>query len=67
MSIKRKVGMYKTCIRPVITFGEKTKADTTEIKKMLSTTEMSVLQGITGNIFSDQRKIKNIRNLRRKM
>ena len=48
MSVDSKTKIYKTCVRPIMTYGIKTRAKNTTTKRLLRTTEMRTLRGITG-------------------
>ncbi|KAI4474729.1 hypothetical protein M0804_014702 [Polistes exclamans] len=61
MSIKSKVRMYKTCVRPIMTHTAETRADSTISMRILRTTEMKTLKAITGNLLRDRRRNKEIR------
>ena len=62
MSTQSKIRIYKTCVRPIMTYAAETRADTAETKRMLRTNEMKVLRTITGNTLRDQRRSQDIRN-----
>ncbi|KAI4474576.1 hypothetical protein M0804_014778 [Polistes exclamans] len=61
MSIKSKVRIYKTCVRPIMTHTAETRAESTISIRILRTTEMKTLRAITGNILRDRRRNKEIR------
>lgn len=44
MSIEGKTRIYKTCVRPIMTYATKTRGDTTASKQLLRTTEMKILR-----------------------
>ena len=43
-----KVRIFKTCVRPVITYGAESRADTTLTKQRLRTTEVRIIRTIHG-------------------
>ncbi|KAI4486876.1 hypothetical protein M0802_012256 [Mischocyttarus mexicanus] len=44
-----KTRIYKTCVRPVLTYAIETRTDTKRTKLALRTTEMNILKLIVGN------------------
>lgn len=42
ISIKSKIRIYKACVRPVLTYAAKIRADTAQTKRMYRTNEMRV-------------------------
>lgn len=62
LSIETKSRIYKTCIRPVMTYGAETRAETSLTKRMLRTTEMKTLRTITGYTLKDRQRSTDIRN-----
>lgn len=46
MTIRSKLRIYKTCIRPVLTYAAETRADTAKTKRILRTAEMKTLRTI---------------------
>lgn len=58
---KTKTHIYKTCVRPVLTYAAETRADTTTTKCMLRTTEMQTLRSITGYTRLDKIRSEAIR------
>jgi aminopeptidase N len=61
MSTESKVRIYKTNVRPVLTYVSETRAETTNIQQLLRTTEMKTIRAIHGKtlrdkIRSDQRR-----------
>ncbi|KAL6421250.1 hypothetical protein ACFW04_013665 [Cataglyphis niger] len=48
MSTKNKIRIYKTCIRPILTYAAETRVETSRTKKMMRTTEMRILRAIKG-------------------
>lgn len=49
MSLESKVRVYKTCVRPMMTYAIETRAETTKTKHLLRMTEMKILRCNTGN------------------
>lgn len=56
-----KVRIYKTCVRPIMTYGIETRADTTRTKTLLRTAEMKTLRVIAGKTLRDHERNANIR------
>ena len=54
LSPEGKVRIYKTCVRPVITYGAESRADTTLAKQLLRTTEMRIIRTIRGKTIRDK-------------
>ncbi|XP_055379481.1 uncharacterized protein LOC129610789 [Condylostylus longicornis] len=48
MRISSKIRIYKTCVRPVLTYGVETRADTKETQSKMQTVEMQTLRTIAG-------------------
>jgi hypothetical protein len=63
MSIKSKTKIYKTCVRPVMTYGIETRADTVRTKALLRTSEMRILRCITGKTLRDRIRNTEIRRM----
>ena len=61
MSIESKVRIYKTCVRPILTYGIETRADTNKTKRMLRTAEMKTLRSIAGKTLRDRVRSATIR------
>ena len=57
MSVDSKTKIYKTCVRPVFTYGIEARADTTVTQQLLQTAEMRVIRAIQGKTLLD--KIRN--------
>lgn len=57
MNIKSKMRIYKTCIRPIMTYAAETRAETTPTKRILRTAEMRTLRNITGNTLRYRRRV----------
>ena len=60
MSIESKTRIYKTCVRPIMTYATETRAETAATKQLLRTTEMKTLRSILGKTFGDRVKNSNI-------
>ena len=58
MSIESKVKIYKTAVRPILTYAVETRADTSKTKQLLRTTEMNTLRTIIGKTRRD--RVKNV-------
>lgn len=61
MSIESKARIYRTTIRPVLTYAAETRADTRRTKNLLRTTEMRILRSIAGVTLWDRRRSSDIR------
>lgn len=53
MSTKSKTRIYKSCIRPVLTYAE-TRAETSQTKRMIRATEIKILRPIKGVTLRDR-------------
>lgn len=62
MRLESKVRVYKTCVRPVMTYAIETRAETTKTTHLLRTTEMRILRCITGNTLRDRVRNEDIRD-----
>ena len=62
MTLESKVRIYKTCVRPIMTYAAETRADTAKTKRMLRTTEMKTLRAITGISLMDRVRNDTIRD-----
>lgn len=62
MSVKSEVRIYKTCIRPIMTYAAE-RAETSATKQMLRTIEMKTLRFITGHTLRDRKKNEEIRSI----
>ena len=58
MSTESKVKIYKTTVRPILTYAAETRADTSKTKQLLRTTEMNTLRTIVGKTRRD--RIRNV-------
>ena len=71
MSVESKVRIYKTSVRPVLTYAAETRADTTKTRQKVNTTEMKILRTIAGKTLYDRirnsevRKTCNIQDVRK--
>jgi hypothetical protein len=63
MQLKSKVRIYKTCVRPILTYGIETRADTVRTKSLLRTTEMKTLRKIAGKTLRDRVRNDKIREM----
>ena len=52
-----KTKIYKTCVRPVFSYGIEARADTTGTQQLLQTAEIRVIRAIQGKTLLD--KIRN--------
>lgn len=56
-----KARVYKTTIRPIMTYTAETRADTARTRRLLETTEMKILRRISGKTLLDRERNENIR------
>lgn len=61
MTTKSKSRIYKTCIRPILTYTAETRPDTTKTKSALRTSEMRILRTICGKTLLDRIRNETIR------
>ena len=61
MSMDSQTRIYKTCVRTIMTYAIETRAENSTMKRLLRTTEMSVLRGITGCSLRDHIRSNDIR------
>lgn len=61
MSTRSKVRIYKTYIRPILTYTAETRADIIKMKRILRTTEMRTLRAIRGVTLRDRMRNEQIR------
>lgn len=61
MSIESKTRIYKTCVRPVLTYAAETRAATSRTKQTMKTTEMRALRSIIRVTLRDKIKSETIR------
>ncbi|XP_045466793.1 uncharacterized protein LOC123675479 [Harmonia axyridis] len=62
MRNQTKIRIYKTIVRPIMTYGIETRADTKVMKNALRTTEMKVLRNVLGLTLRDRRRNEDIRS-----
>ncbi|XP_045465000.1 uncharacterized protein LOC123674152 [Harmonia axyridis] len=62
MNKKAKVRIYKTCVRPVLTYATETRADNQKTKNIIRTTEMKILRNISGYTLRDRKRNTDIRH-----
>lgn len=62
MGTDSKVKIYKTCIRPIMTYGIEVREDTNKTKSMLRTAEMKILRTILGKTRLDRIRNTDIRD-----
>ncbi|KAJ4427041.1 hypothetical protein ANN_26840 [Periplaneta americana] len=58
-----KIRIYKTVVRPIMTYAVETRSDTTKTKQMMNVTEMKVLRNITGKTKLDRIQNTGIRDI----
>lgn len=63
MSTRSKVRIYKTCVRPVLTYAVETRAENTITKRLLRTAEMRILRSIAGYTLFDHKRNEEIREI----
>jgi hypothetical protein len=63
MNIPSKVRIYKTCVRPIMTYGIESRADTVRTKNLLRTSEMKTLRNISGKTLRDRVRNTEIRRI----
>lgn len=63
MSTRSKVRIYKTCVRPIMTYAIETRAENTTTKRLLRSTEMRTLRSITGYTLLDHKRSEEIREI----
>ena len=61
MRTDSKIRIYKTCIRPIMTYGIEVREDTHKTKQMLRVAEMKTLRTIVGKTRRDRVRNTNIR------
>ena len=61
IGIEAKSRIYKTAIRPIMTYTAETRPETAKTKRLLETTEIKVLRGIAGKTLLDRETSENIR------
>lgn len=63
LQIETKTRIYKTAVRPIITYQAETRPDTVKTKRLLETTEMKILRKIVGKTLWDRERSENIRKM----
>ena len=63
MSTDCKVRIYKTNVRPVLTYASETRAETAYTQQLLRTTEMKTTRAIHGKTFRDKIRSDHLRQL----
>ena len=63
MNTQSKVRIYKTCVRPIMTYAIETRADSVRTKSLLRTSEMKVLRNISGKTLRDRVRNTEIRRI----
>ena len=63
MNIRSKVRIYKTCVRPLLTYGIETRADTKQTEQIVTKTEMSTLRSIAGFTRWDMKSNEEVRQI----
>ena len=63
MSARSKVRIYKTCIRPVLTYAAETRASTITTQQLIRTTGMRMLRAIQGKTLRDRIRSKDLREV----
>ncbi|XP_045477884.1 uncharacterized protein LOC123683031 [Harmonia axyridis] len=61
LNINSKVRIYKTAIRPIITYAAETRPDTARTTQMMSTTEMRIIRRIHGKTLLDRVRNEELR------
>jgi len=65
MSTDCKVHIYKTNVRPVLTYASETRAETAYTQQILRTTEMKTIRVIHGKMLRDKIRSDQLRHLSR--
>lgn len=63
LSVRGKVRIYKTCVRPILAYGVETRADTTQTTRIINKVEMQALRAINGFTLFDRKRNEDIRSL----
>lgn len=58
-----KARIYKTTIRPIISYTSETRPDTSKIQRLLEITEMKILRRFSGKTLLDRQRSESIRRL----
>ena len=61
MTIRSNIRIYKTCVRPIMTYAIDTRAENTITKSLVRTTEIRNLKSITGYTLYDHKRSEEIR------
>ncbi|KAI4501059.1 hypothetical protein M0802_003862 [Mischocyttarus mexicanus] len=61
MSTNCKSRIYKTCVRPIMSYAIETGAETAATKRLLRSTEMKTLRTISGKTLLDRHRNEDIR------
>ncbi|XP_055372045.1 uncharacterized protein LOC129606020 [Condylostylus longicornis] len=61
MLLDNKIRIYKTCVRPILTYAAESRSDTSKTKQLLRTTEMKTLRQICGYTLRDKKRSTDIR------
>lgn len=61
MSPQSKIKIYKTCVRPILTYPTETRAETSTAKRIMRTTEMRILRIIKEVTLRDRIRSEDIR------
>lgn len=61
MNVDSKIKIYKTMIRPIMTYGAETRAETSRTKQLLRTVEMNTLRAIIGKTRLDRIRNSDVR------
>lgn len=62
MNVESKIRIYKTCVRPILTYATETRAETKRTQQMMTTVEMRILRSISGYSLYDRKTNEEIRN-----
>ena len=63
MSADSKIRIYKTCVRPIITYGAESRPDTTVTNQLLRTTEMRIVRAIHSKSLHDKIRSEHLRQI----
>lgn len=63
MRMETKIRIYKSVIRPIMTYGIETRADNQVTKNALRTAEMKILRNALGFTLRDRKRNEEIRNI----
>ena len=65
MSADSNIRICKTCVRPIITYGTESRADTTVTKQLLRTTEIRIVRAIHSKTLRDKIRSENLSQISR--